>query len=51
VDSLHAGNGEGPPRGRGPAQDSIRASGNDYLRRAFPRLDFIRRARVVREWR
>jgi peptidyl-prolyl cis-trans isomerase A (cyclophilin A) len=51
VDSLHAGYGEGPPRGRGPAQDSIRASGNDYLGRVFPRLDFIRRARVVREWR
>jgi peptidyl-prolyl cis-trans isomerase A (cyclophilin A) len=51
VDSLHAGYGEGPPRGRGPAQDSIRATGNDYLRRSFPRLDFIRRARVVREWR
>jgi peptidyl-prolyl cis-trans isomerase A (cyclophilin A) len=51
VDSLHAGYGEGPPRGRGPAQDSIRAAGNDYLRRAFPRLDFIRRARVIREWR
>jgi peptidyl-prolyl cis-trans isomerase A (cyclophilin A) len=51
VDSLYAGYGEGPPRGRGPAQDSIRAQGNDYLRRAFPRLDFIQRARVVREWK
>lgn len=51
VDSLYAGYGEGPSRGSGPAQDSIRAQGNEYLRRAFPRLDFIRRARVVREWR
>ena len=51
VDSLYAGYGEGPPRGNGPVQDSIRALGNDYLRRAFPRLDFIQRARVVREWR
>jgi cyclophilin family peptidyl-prolyl cis-trans isomerase len=51
VDSLYAGYGEGPPRGSGPAQDSIRAQGNEYLSRAFPRLDFIRRARVVREWR
>jgi peptidyl-prolyl cis-trans isomerase A (cyclophilin A) len=51
VDSLYAGYGEGPPRGGGPAQDSIRAQGNDYLRRAFPRLDFIQRARVVREWK
>ena len=51
VDSLHAGYGEAAPRGRGPSQDSIRAQGNDYLRRAFPQLDFIRRARVVRRWR
>ncbi|MFN2565069.1 MAG: peptidylprolyl isomerase [Gemmatimonadaceae bacterium] len=51
VDSLYAGYGEGQPRGNGPPQDSIRALGNEYLRRAFPRLDFIQRARVVREWR
>jgi len=51
VDSLYAGYGDGPPRGNGPPQDSIRARGNEYLRRAFPRLDFIRRARVLREWR
>jgi peptidyl-prolyl cis-trans isomerase A (cyclophilin A) len=51
VDSLYAGYGEGPPRGSGPSQDSIRAQGNAYLRRVFPRLDVIRTARVVREWR
>lgn len=51
VDSLYSGYGEGPPRGGGPPQDSIRAQGNEYLHRAFPRLDFIRRARVVREWK
>ena len=50
VDSLHAGYGEGAPRGTGPVQDSIRVHGNAYLVRAFPRLDFIRRARVVGEW-
>jgi peptidyl-prolyl cis-trans isomerase A (cyclophilin A) len=51
VDSLYAGYGESPPHGSGPLQDSIRAQGNEYLRRVFPRLDFIRRARVVREWK
>ena len=51
VDSLHGGYGEGPPRGRGPSQDSIRLQGEPYLARDFPRLDAIRRARVVREWR
>lgn len=35
----------------GPSQDSIRVAGNAYLARHFPRLDFIRTARVVREWR
>jgi peptidyl-prolyl cis-trans isomerase A (cyclophilin A) len=51
VDSLYSGYGEGAPRGSGPVQDSIRAHGNEYLRRAFPQLDFIQRARVVREWK
>ncbi len=50
VDSLYSGYGEGLPRGQGPVQDSIRAQGNAYLARGFPRLDYIRRARVVREW-
>jgi peptidyl-prolyl cis-trans isomerase A (cyclophilin A) len=35
----------------GPSQDSIRRQGNAYLRRAFPRLDYIVRARVVQSWR
>jgi cyclophilin family peptidyl-prolyl cis-trans isomerase len=36
---------------QGPAQDSISRQGNAYLRRNFPRLDYILQARVVREWR
>jgi peptidyl-prolyl cis-trans isomerase A (cyclophilin A) len=51
VDSLYGGYGEGRPVGRGPVQDSIRARGNEYLERAFPRLDYVRTARVVREWK
>lgn len=34
----------------GPSQDSITRQGNAYLRRVFPRLDYIVRARVVRRW-
>lgn len=34
----------------GPSQDSIRVLGNSYLVRAFPRLDYIRTARVIRQW-
>jgi hypothetical protein len=51
VDALYAAYGDGPPRGSGPVQDSIRAQWSEYLHRAFPRIDFIRRARVVRVWR
>jgi cyclophilin family peptidyl-prolyl cis-trans isomerase len=35
----------------GPSQDSVRRHGNAYLRRAFPRLDYIVTARVIRDWR
>jgi peptidyl-prolyl cis-trans isomerase A (cyclophilin A) len=35
----------------GPSQDSLGRQGNAYLRRAFPRLDYIRSARVVRSWK
>ena len=34
----------------GPSQDSIRLQGSSYLRRKFPRLDYILSARVVRSW-
>lgn len=34
----------------GPSQDSIRHQGNEYLRRAFPRLDYIIQARITRRW-
>ncbi|GJG85702.1 hypothetical protein tb265_08830 [Gemmatimonadetes bacterium T265] len=48
VDSLYAGYGEGAPAGRGPDQDRIAAEGNRYLAAAFPKLDAIDSARVVR---
>ncbi len=34
----------------GPSQDSISVAGNPYLARHYPRLDWIRSARVVRQW-
>lgn len=52
VDSLYAGyGGTDKERLPGPSQDSIRVVGNGYLERAFPKLDWIRRARVTSEWR
>ena len=48
VDSLYAGYGEGPPMGRGgPDQRRIVSEGNEYLKREFPRLDYIKTARIV----
>lgn len=47
VDSLYSGYGEGAPRGGGPSQALIKSQGNSYLRREFPRLDYIRRADLL----
>ena len=47
VDKLYAGYGEGAPRGRGPDQGRLQAEGNAYLQRAFPRMDYIKRATIV----
>ncbi len=47
VDSLYAGYGEIPPGGFGPNQTRLMEEGNSYLERNFPKLDFIRTARIV----
>ncbi|MEP7382858.1 MAG: peptidylprolyl isomerase [Gemmatimonadota bacterium] len=47
IDSLYAGYGEGAPAGFGPDQARIMSEGNAYLEREFPKLDFIRTARIV----
>jgi peptidyl-prolyl cis-trans isomerase A (cyclophilin A) len=47
VDSLYAEYGNAPAN----AQVSIQAEGNAFLRANFPKLDVIRTARIVREWR
>lgn len=46
VDSLYSGYGEGAPRGRGPDQGRIRMEGNAYLKQAFPKLDFVKKATI-----
>ncbi len=47
VDSLYAGYGDGPPAGFGPDQMRLMSQGNSYLEKEFPKLDFIRTARLV----
>ncbi len=48
VDSLWKGYGDAPPRGTGPDQDRIFAEGNAYLTKEFPKLDYIKTARLIK---
>ncbi|MBX3442079.1 MAG: peptidylprolyl isomerase [Planctomyces sp.] len=47
ADGLYKEYGEGAPMGRGPSQESIRSRGNEYLNQNFPKLDYVKTARVV----
>jgi peptidyl-prolyl cis-trans isomerase A (cyclophilin A) len=47
VDALYSGYGVGAPNGLGPSQDSIAIKGNEYLQRAFPKLDYIKSATLL----
>ena len=46
VDSLFGGYGEGSPTGHGPNQGIVQSLGNAYLGKAFPKLDFIKKATI-----
>ena len=41
VDQIYSGDGENPDQSR------IQAEGNAYLEKAFPRLDYIKTARIA----
>mmetsp|Transcript_17028 Transcript_17028/g.23399 ORF Transcript_17028/g.23399 Transcript_17028/m.23399 type:complete len:212 (-) Transcript_17028:363-998(-) len=47
VDALYSGYGEGAPSGNGPSQGMIQQKGNAYLTSSFPRLSYIKSARIV----
>jgi peptidyl-prolyl cis-trans isomerase A (cyclophilin A) len=47
ADALYNGYGEGAPRGRGPDQGRMQSEGNAYLRESFPKLDYIKSAKVI----
>ena len=46
VDQIFAGYGDGAPRGTGPDQWRLLTEGNPYLLKHFPKLDYIRTARI-----
>jgi len=48
VDMLYSGYGEGAPSGRGPQQSRIQVEGNAYLKKEFPKLDFVKTATIVK---
>ena len=47
VGRLYSGYGEGAPQGKGPDQERIEKEGNAYLERDFPKLDYIKTARLA----
>lgn len=47
VDSLYQGYGEGAPRGKGPNQMLMQSQGNTYLKKDFPKLDYLLEASVL----
>jgi len=48
VDGLYADYGEGGSGGRGPAQDRIQREGNTYLTAEFAKMDYIKKATIVK---
>jgi peptidyl-prolyl cis-trans isomerase A (cyclophilin A) len=48
VDALYSGYGEGAPQGPGPNQGLIAQQGNEYLKKSFPKLDYIKDATIIK---
>jgi peptidyl-prolyl cis-trans isomerase A (cyclophilin A) len=48
IDSLFAEYGEGAPGGSGPSQPRMQDEGNAYLNKDFPKLDYIKSAKITR---
>ena len=46
VESLYNGYGEGAPNGSGPNQGRVQDEGNAYLKKSFPKLDYIKKATI-----
>lgn len=47
VERMYEGYGEGAPQGAGPDQEQIQAKGKPYLEKGWPKLDYVKTARLV----
>ncbi len=47
VTQIYGGYGDAPPGGRGPKQSRIAKEGNEYLKKFFPRLDYIKKVTIL----
>jgi peptidyl-prolyl cis-trans isomerase A (cyclophilin A) len=47
IQNVYVDYGDGPPSGNGPDQAAIADIGNPYLEEHFPKLDYIKTARVL----
>jgi peptidyl-prolyl cis-trans isomerase A (cyclophilin A) len=47
VEKIYTDYGDGPPSGSGPDQEALTHGGNAYLQKAFPNLDYIKKATVI----
>jgi peptidyl-prolyl cis-trans isomerase A (cyclophilin A) len=47
VESIYAGYGEGAPSGMGPDQGRVQMQGNAYLKKDFPKMDYIKSAELL----
>jgi peptidyl-prolyl cis-trans isomerase A (cyclophilin A) len=48
VEGLYKGYGEGAPGGAGPDQGRVQAEGNAYLKKDFPKLDWVKTVRIAK---
>ena len=46
VNKIYTGYGEGAPSGKGPEQGRVQMEGNTYLKKDFPKMDFIKKATI-----